>query len=260
MHRTRLIAALIILPLLILYIMFLPPVYFLFLIMVISFIAQSEFYSLCRIENKYKIMGLFVGLLLMYQVYRGDAVSEPLMAAGFFAVATVRLFTKGSADMALKDISYTIMGIVYIPLLLGYQVKLREIGAQWIIYMDCSVWAADSLAYYFGKSFGKKKLYEAISPNKTVVGAYGSLAGAVLLSVVLNQVLVKALTVTQAVVIGLVIGAVSIVGDLVESMMKRDSGIKDSSGIIPGHGGILDKIDGIVFVTPVVYWIITRIL
>jgi phosphatidate cytidylyltransferase len=151
-------------------------------------------------------------------------------------------------------------GLVYIPLLMSYQIKLREFGPQWIIYVDSCVWAADSAAYYIGKGFGRKKLYEAISPKKTVAGAYGSVGGALIVAVIFNYLFVKTLTLSQALFIGLITGVVSIIGDLAESLFKRDFGIKDSSTLIPGHGGFLDKIDGFVFVTPVVYWTLTRVI
>jgi phosphatidate cytidylyltransferase len=111
-----------------------------------------------------------------------------------------------------------------------------------------------------GKGLGKRKLYETVSPKKTIVGAYGSVIGAIFISLLFNVILSLGLSILQAVALGLVIGVVSIVGDLVESMFKRDSGIKDSGSVIPGHGGILDKIDGLVFVSPVVYWIVSRMI
>lgn len=147
--------------------------------------------------------------------------------------------------------------VIYIPWLLGYQIYLRRQGYEWIIFLYGCVWASDSLAYYMGKGIGGRKLYEAISPNKTVAGAVGSIAGGALGAVILKTVFISsiALPLFTAAGLGIIIGAVTIIGDLVESMFKRDAGIKDSSNIFPGHGGILDKLDGVLFAGPVFYWV-----
>jgi phosphatidate cytidylyltransferase len=116
------------------------------------------------------------------------------------------------------------------------------------------------MAYYIGKGFGKRKLYVEMSPNKTVAGATGSVIGGATGALLLQTVIVPQLTAPSAVFAGIMIGIVTIVGDLVESMFKRDAGVKDSGGIIPGHGGVLDKVDGALFAGPVLYWILTGIL
>jgi len=260
MHRTRLISAAILIPLLIAYIMYLPPVFFLVLMMAVTFIGQFEFYTLFGVGRKYRVIGLVAGLGVLYYIYRDGAPPDDYVMVFFIVIALLRLFGKRDPQGATREVAYTLTGLVYVPFLLGYQIKLREFGPHWIIYLDACVWGADSLAYYMGKSLGRRKLYREVSPNKTVEGAYGSVIGAIAVSLLFNRLLSVGLTLKQAVVVGGVIGVVSIVGDLVESMFKRDSGIKDSGSIIPGHGGILDKIDGIVFVSPVLYWIVSRII
>ncbi|MGE5893164.1 MAG: phosphatidate cytidylyltransferase [bacterium] len=260
MHNKRLLIALILIPVLILYIMYLPPVFFLVLVMGVGLLAQYEFYALCRIGTGYRMLGMGAGLLLMVLVYRGGGISDSFLAGAIIVFSSVRLFGRRSPENSLRDVSLMLLGVVYVPLLLSYQIKLREFGPEWIIYIDCCIWAADSAAYYVGKGFGKKKLYESVSPKKTVAGAYGSVAGAVVVSAGASALLIRSLNIYQALVLGLVIGIASIIGDLVESMFKRDAGIKDSGTLLPGHGGFLDKIDGFVFVSPVVFWILTRVM
>ena len=118
------------------------------------------------------------------------------------------------------------------------------------------VWTADTFAFYIGTLIGKRKLYVEISPKKTLAGAAGSLIGGAFAAVFFKTILIPALTMPTALAVGITIGIISIVGDLVESMFKRDSGVKDSGVIIPGHGGILDKIDGVLFAGPVLYLIL----
>jgi phosphatidate cytidylyltransferase len=142
---------------------------------------------------------------------------------------------------------------------LSFQLLLRHDRPEWIIFLFGCVWIADSFAYYIGKSLGRRKLYVEVSPNKTVAGAFGSLFGGCLAGWFLDAVLVHALGPWRAVVSGLAIGAITIVGDLAESMIKRDAGVKDSSNIIPGHGGVLDKIDGVLFAGPLLYCVVRAI-
>lgn len=180
-----------------------------------------------------------------------------LFAVLFLIIACVRLFIKRNPAYSLRDIAAVVTAVIYIPCLLGYQLYLRENGAEWIIFLYGCVWVSDSMAYYIGKGLGKKKLYEEISPNKTIAGGAGSitggLAGAVILKITLLTYI--SLSLMQAAFLGAVIGMTTIVGDLAESMFKRDAGVKDSSNIVPGHGGILDKIDSVLFAGPVLYWI-----
>ncbi len=155
---------------------------------------------------------------------------------------------------SLKDISPVVTGFLYIPNLLLAQWYLRLQGYEWILFLYGCVWASDSAAYYIGKRIGKKKLYEEVSPNKTVEGAFGSIAGGMLSALLLGKLLLNA-PVHILMLTGAAVGAITIVGDLVESMFKRDADVKDSGSFIPGHGGILDKIDGALFAGPVLYWI-----
>jgi phosphatidate cytidylyltransferase len=112
------------------------------------------------------------------------------------------------------------------------------------------------MAYYMGKSLGKRKLYESVSPNKTLAGGVGSLIGSVAAALIIKALLVPHMPLGVAALTGAVIGAVAVVGDLVESMFKRDAGVKDSSTLIPGHGGVLDKVDGPIFAGPVLWWVL----
>jgi phosphatidate cytidylyltransferase len=118
------------------------------------------------------------------------------------------------------------------------------------------VWSADTFAYYAGTLIGGKKLYVEVSPKKTLAGAGGSIFGGIAGAIIVKTTILPTFKTLPAFLIGFIIGIVSVIGDLVESMFKRDAGVKDSGVIIPGHGGILDKIDGILFAGPILYWIL----
>jgi phosphatidate cytidylyltransferase len=117
-----------------------------------------------------------------------------------------------------------------------------------------AVWGSDSMALYVGKSIGRTKLYVAMSPNKTVEGAVGSFIGGLIGVLLIKFTILDSMPLSTAIILGLVVSLSTIIGDLVESMFKRDAGVKDSSSIVPGHGGFLDKIDSVTFAGPAFYW------
>ena len=257
MKKKREIIALILLPLLYLYIMKLPALFFLALLSLASIAAQLEFYSMYRVRRIFGLFGTASGLALLYFIYSKQSELQLLFIVFFILLALLRLFVgeKGPED-ALSDIAPVAIGFLYIPVILSLQIPIRGAGPEWIIFIGGTVWASDSFAYYFGKTFGKRKLYPSVSPKKTVVGAIGSMVGGALVATVIKIFLIDSLTIYQSLLSGFLMGCIAILGDLTESMFKRDSGVKDSSFLIPGHGGILDKMDGIIFATPVVYVIV----
>jgi phosphatidate cytidylyltransferase len=151
------------------------------------------------------------------------------------------------------------MGFFYVAGFLSFQWLLAEeiLGKKYILLLYTSVWLADSMAYYIGTSYGRNKLYPSVSPNKTIEGAFGSIIGGILGALIIKYAAgIPDFSIAGAVGVGAVIGVAAIIGDLIESMFKRDAGVKDSGGLIPGHGGILDKLDGSLVAGPVLYLIL----
>lgn len=255
MHFKRLLVAIILLPVLYLYLMKLPAGYFFGIVFAISIVAQTEFYSMYRIHGLMRAAGLFLGCAILAAIFRYRGLPPDLLIISFIIIATLRLIGKRDPSASLHDISPVILTLLYIPVSLGFQLRLRENGPEWILFLYGCVWASDSLAYYIGKTIGKRKLYAEVSPNKTIAGAFGSLLGGAISGGLLSLAFLPQVASWKASLIGISIGCATIIGDLVESMFKRDAGIKDSGSIIPGHGGILDKIDGVLFAGPVFYWL-----
>ncbi len=255
MKRKREVVALVLLPLIYLYIVKLPPVFFFVLVLLVSSVAQWEFYSMYRVKGLFKAVGLLSGGLVGYFFYLGHLRGVFYVVVIFFCLTVLlRLLSVGKGpENALLDMSPVITGFLYIPVLTGFVIMIRAIGPGWVIYAGAVAWASDSCAYYIGKRYGRRKLYPSVSPNKTVAGVVGSAGGGVVSSVLIKVFLLQSMSFDHAFLLGLIVGSVTVLGDLAESMFKRDAGVKDSSHLIPGHGGVLDKIDGIVFVTPVVY-------
>ena len=146
-------------------------------------------------------------------------------------------------------------GFVYcgwFPLLM---VSIRGLpqGRFWLLLALLVVWANDTFAYFAGKYFGKHLLYETVSPKKTREGALGGVLGALVIAVLYSRYLLAEVSVFEVIFLTLVMSLASIVGDLCESLIKRASNVKDSGSLLPGHGGFLDRFDGVLFAVPVMY-------
>jgi phosphatidate cytidylyltransferase len=255
MHRKRLIVACILVPVFYLYIMYLPVEYLLFLLVLVSSAALIEFYRMFRLHPALRYAGVVSGaaMLAVFFAARHFFIDVLLLCA--MAVMGIRLFLKRDPARSLSEVSAVILGLLYIPGLLTFQLSLAKAGPVWIVLLYISVWVSDSMAYYVGKGLGKRKLYPEVSPNKTVAGAVGSVVGGAAGALFVRSVMMRQISLYQAVLLGLAIGLACIAGDLVESMFKRDAGVKDSSNMLPGHGGILDKLDSVTFAGPVFYWL-----
>jgi phosphatidate cytidylyltransferase len=172
----------------------------------------------------------------------------------FVAVGALSLGTWRGGDDAVASVSAALLPCLYLGLPIGAMVAIRESGgpAQLFLLM-LTVIVSDSAQYFVGRSFGRRKLAAAISPKKTIEGAYGGFIFGTLLLVVLGRWWLPALPLALRALLGVTIVALGIVGDLFESMLKRSAGVKDSSTLIPGHGGVLDRIDALLFAAPIYY-------
>lgn len=252
-HKKRILVAAVALPLLLLYIIKLPAYLFVVLLVVVNAVGMWEFLKMYKTPKIWSIIGILfsVGLFLGNCFYLKHSLY--FYALSFILISLARLFLKKQPQFALNDIAPLLIGLLYIPTLLSFQWFLRVESWQLIIYLYGSVWISDSFAYYIGKGFGRRKLYPEMSPKKTWEGAYGSVAGGVLGSLVIGSLLLSK-PLSSLLIIGALIGIVSIFGDLVESMFKRDAGVKDSGFLFPEHGGILDKIDSMLFAGVLLYF------
>lgn len=254
MHLKRLIVALVFVPALYLYTMYLPPQYYLLLMTAISTVALAEFYAIAGITGSLKYAGLFWGAVVLgIHFFARELFAEVLLIASL-ALLTLRLFLKRDAAGSVRDATAAVFGLFYIPGLLSFQLDIIKAGAPLLVMLYAAVWGSDSMALYVGKSIGRRKLYVEMSPNKTVEGAVGSFLGGLLGVLLIKFTLLKAVPLADAVILGIAVSSATIIGDLVESMFKRDAGVKDSSSLLPGHGGFLDKIDSVTFAGPAFYW------
>jgi phosphatidate cytidylyltransferase len=177
------------------------------------------------------------------------------LAAATVVLLSTFLFRQAPLEEIPRSVAVVVLAWLYCGLLIATLVALRtRFGVAWVIMAFVVTWANDTFAYFSGHAFGRHKLYERISPKKTwegfAGGAVGSVVGALAVHWLLHP---PALTAAAAVAVGLGAAVFGPLGDLAESMIKRAAGVKDSGKIIPGHGGLLDRIDALLFVAPWVY-------
>ncbi|GBE04985.1 phosphatidate cytidylyltransferase [bacterium BMS3Abin10] len=260
MHSKRLVTAAVILPVMVAAIYFLPAYpYFLGLLVAVAMLAMREFYAMYRVPLKLYLPGVAIGGLLFYMLCRHPAYFMDAIFISLFLLLVLRLIAGKTPSGCMSDIGPLGIGFFYIAGFLSFQWFLREetFGMEYIFLLYTSVWLADSAAYYVGTYLGRNKLYPVVSPNKTFEGAFGSVMGGIIGSVTIRGIFdIPDFTVMGAIVIGGLIGAATLVGDLIESMFKRDAGVKDSGSLIPGHGGLLDKLDGVLIAGPVLYFLL----
>lgn len=236
--------------------------YFFVLTIIISTGAQWEFYRMQKNKNinPQIVPGLLSGIVILYSVQSKEILLPGmlLLILIMFILAFEMFRTEKNAN---TNIGVTFLGILYIPLLLGAFLFLRHFmdvklpgisnaGFRFILVIFATIWICDTFAYAFGKSFGKHKLFEKVSPKKSIEGGIAGVVGSILVFVIVKMTLILPLQWHEAILFGIVSGTVGQLGDLVESWFKRDVGVKDSSSILPGHGGMLDRFDSLTFVSP----------
>lgn len=182
--------------------------------------------------------------------------------AGLVALGVRALFQFKNDQQVALQVAGHLQGMVYIgiPLALIVLIRNGDMGNVWIFSLLIIIFAGDTAAYYSGSHFGKNKLCPWVSPNKTIEGALGGLAANIAVGIVLNLFFFNGVSWLPLLAMCVLMGAVGQVGDLFESVLKRRAGMKDSGNILPGHGGILDRIDALLFAAPVAWIFITKVL
>ncbi len=182
----------------------------------------------------------------------------PLLLTSAVVLPLIWLLLRAQKENAFAGWVWTIGGILYIGWLLSHLVALRDLddGRNWIFFALFTTFASDTAAFFTGRALGKHKLAPHISPGKTWEGAIGGILGAIIVSLffILPTPLILHLSCGQAVLLGLLVSIFGQLGDLVESLFKRNMGVKDSGTLLPGHGGFLDRIDSVIFAGIVVYY------
>ncbi len=257
--KQRILTALVALPLLILFVSYANTFFFGLLITGVALLALVEFYGmgLPPERNRERLLAIVGGTCLVPLLGAGYPLAFQgwlVLLVFFFAIHF--LFRFRDLATVVAHLALIVFGFLYLPLMLGHLVLLRELplGREWIFLVLLIVMAGDTAAYFTGVSLGNRKLYPAISPNKSVEGAIGGLSGSIIGAILARAWFFPELNLGDCLFLGLALGALGQIGDLFESMLKRSFGVKDSGAIIPGHGGILDRLDSLLFAFPPAYY------
>jgi phosphatidate cytidylyltransferase len=257
----RIYTILVLAPLLYAAIRYLPPLAFSGLVVLAGGLALFEFYRLCFADRRHSWLigvGLTGFAALILGTHRLDII-VPVLLATLVGVMSVPLLSRAPLEQSLRDGAMTLFGVLYLGLTLGMLSMTRLLPqGEWLIFFLLLVtWASDTGAYYVGTLFGRHRLAPTISPKKTVEGLVGGLIGAIIVAYAARWWFLPELSGLDCLILGTLLTLTGLWGDLAESAMKRSVGIKDSGGILPGHGGMLDRLDSLLFTAPVFYYYVS---
>lgn len=228
-------------------------------IMLVTVIGIWEYNSIVFGHGhlKEKIESLVFAILIPVVMLRGDA--QLLIAILAFAMIVVFmgfLWKVSEASFDVSLVAKVIFGMIYIPLLTSHFILIRKLdsGMYWILLVLVIGIIGDTVALYVGKTLGKKKLIPLVSPGKTVEGTVGLILGATVAACLFGYLFIPGISLVHFLILGLVGSIIGQLGDLCESAIKRNYGRKDASSLLPGHGGLMDRMDSLIFLAPFVYY------
>jgi len=229
----------------------------------VSLIATFEFYRMVKTDHTQPLtyLGLVFSILFVLAVHSPFSITCSLLFALITVVPLLWMLFRHNKENAFADWGWTVTGILYIGWMLSFYVLIRALdnGIWWVYLVIACTALSDVFAYAVGSTVGKHALASSISPGKTWEGSAGGLAASIIFALILGTWFQLPLNLWQMVVAGLIIGVFSLLGDLVESLLKRNMHTKDAGQLLPGHGGILDRIDSHLLIAPVAYYLILLI-
>jgi phosphatidate cytidylyltransferase len=261
MHKKRWITGLIAVPFLIFFIQK-GGVWLFLLAAVAAELGLWEYYRIIfeeeeRIASGLPIIGFFSVVFILFAAFKNapDLVAVAL-AFNFLVSALFVILRFGTVPLVLKALMKQILGISYIPFFLSFLLLIHNSkdGIIWVYFLLAIIFAGDISALYIGSAYGRHKLSPSVSPGKTIEGSLGGLAANLFVGCLIKLIFLPNLSWPQTLLFCLAIGLAGQVGDLFESVLKRSSQVKDSSSLLPGHGGILDRIDALLFAAPIAYF------
>jgi phosphatidate cytidylyltransferase len=241
---------------------------FLFIVLGVVLLGLREFYSLAEETGypSYHGMGVLCGALVVLSVFLNGvsfgAVTDNQTTSALLGLIMIFIVTrslaKGPADTSLSEWGITLLGVFYVAWSLSHLLLIRDLrpGGRDITYLlFAMIWAEDTAAYFVGVRWGRHPIARSISPKKSWEGTLAGLVAAAAVAALFQTTLLRqSLRLVEAVLLALVIGVLAFLSDLGESLLKRGAGIKDSSRLLPGHGGILDRFDSFFLTAPLYYY------
>jgi phosphatidate cytidylyltransferase len=261
MHLKRWITGVVALPFLVFFV-YRGGVWFCLLVAAAAEIGLWEYYRIAlkpgeRVFDALPLIGFLTAAGLLWAAFNAaTGLMAVAVAFNLMAGALVAIIKFGTFPQTLTTLTRQILGIVYVPLSLSFLILMRggAHGMQWLFFMLIIVFASDTSALYIGSFYGRRKLSPNVSPGKTVEGSLGGLAAGLIFGLLGKALFLPSLAWPQALLFSLMIAVAGQIGDLFESLLKRSAQVKDSGTLLPGHGGILDRVDALMFAAPVAYF------
>ena len=275
MHARRWLTALILIPLVLLVLLKGGHFFFVLFLLVVNGAAQWEFLGMFQAESDgaRRVKSIILGSMVLLSFCTASPATKLCIPGGIllcnpslvlftlvfclFLLLLFYLCSYGHIPQLSWDLAVNLLGLLYVPFLLGHFVWLRYLfqGEWWVLWLLLVTFAGDTAAFYVGRLLGKAKLYPEVSPGKTWVGAGGGLAACLVVGVLAGQWLLMGVGNLFLAGMALALAVVGLLGDLFESMLKRQVQVKDASQLLPGHGGMLDRLDSLLFAAPLVVFI-----
>ena len=259
---TRLLTALVLMPVLWVIIKMAPPWIFIGVAVLAISVALWECYRI--LDGRGAQAFRWVGLAASWAIAGSFLAERPLfgpalpLIAGTMLTLTLAMWRRANPAEMLEASLKTVFPLLFVGLALGYLVGLRampgEDGKDVLMFLFLCVISADSFAYYTGKTVGRHRMAPRLSPKKTWEGALAGIAGSLIAALVAHLWFYQRLPLEHALILGLALGLAGMLGDLAESLLKRACQVKDSSHLLPGHGGLLDRMDSLLFAGPILYY------
>jgi phosphatidate cytidylyltransferase len=259
----RLYTAAALIPAVYVIIVHLPPWALTLLLIAVGSIALVELYQIC-FQSRSNRLVIAVGLAAFVLVVARDHMSlslSTLLAASALIVSIAVRVLSSQTEQRWKDTLIILLGVLYVGFPLGTVVSSRSLpaGESLVRFLAVVTWASDTGAYYAGTLWGKHLLLPSVSPKKTIEGLLGGLALAVSAALLAQWGFASQLSLSDALILGVLVTGMGLLGDLFESVIKRRTGVKDSGGILPGHGGMLDRLDSLLFTAPTFYYYVAYV-
>ncbi|MCX6827098.1 MAG: phosphatidate cytidylyltransferase [candidate division Zixibacteria bacterium] len=217
-----------------------------------------------RFSFVYWLSLIFLLAMVFISMLKSSSWGARLFVVYFLLLGIITALKRRSPEELFRENSALVWGVAYLGLLYPFVYYIRKISpdhsGDWLLFLFGTIWLSDTLAMWIGKTVGKRKLTPTISPNKTVEGCVAGLFGGIIVACVLGCWRLSEVMLPLLLMAGLVVSMAGQLGDLVESVWKRAFGIKDASAIIPGHGGILDRFDSLLFAAPILYWFLKYVI
>jgi len=235
------------------------------MVLLASFFGLREYYNLALPHSKWieRAVGIGLGLILSIIISFGDLKEiSPFFVLALLILSILFMATSKDLSSTISKMGIILFGILFIGFLLAYVSVIRNMtnGRIWVLFLIATIWAGDISALLSGSFLGRHKLYPKISPNKTFEGLGGAIVGSIIVALAFSLLFIPHLEKGHCILLAIGLGIFGQLGDFTESLLKRSAQVKDSGTLIPGHGGMLDRIDSFLFSAPFLHYSLLYLL